>query len=132
MYACTCTCTHSLFLTIISSSVVHYTCSPHVYVYMYIVRTRTVHVCTHTRIRTHTRTHTYARTHAHTHARTHTHTHTAFMAEYQKMGGAINGVAQCFAMESKECMSLCTLYKMYYGNIISLLPYIHVITMYSV
>ncbi len=27
----------------------------------------------------------------------------AFMAEFHKMAGVINGVAQCFAMEDQEC-----------------------------
>ena len=27
----------------------------------------------------------------------------AFMAEFHKMAGVINGVAQCFAMEDEEC-----------------------------
>ena len=40
----------------------------------------------------------------HTHTHTHTHTtYTAFMGEFHKMAGVINGLATTFAMENEDC-----------------------------
>ena len=71
-----------------------------------------LHACTQSHTQTaHTQMYAHAHAHIHTHTHTHTHAHThctllisaAFAAEFHKMAAVVNGLAQCFAMENKDC-----------------------------